>query len=67
MDKESASGAVDSDLVQSSVKPLTVQLIFIASLLDVQQQRDSVKNQLASLLVVPLGKALIRIKVLIFS
>ena len=33
------------------------KLVFTASLLDAQHQRDSVKNKPASLLVVPLGKA----------
>ena len=37
---------------------MTVKLVFTASLLDAQHQRDSVKNKPASLLVVPLGKAL---------
>ena len=37
---------------------MTLKLVFTASLLDVQHLRDSVKNKPASLLVVPLGKAL---------
>ena len=37
---------------------MTLKLVFTASLLDAQQQRDSVENKPASLLVVPLGKAL---------
>ena len=36
---------------------MTLRLIFTASLLDAQHQRDSVENKPASLLV-PLGKAL---------
>ena len=36
---------------------MTLKLVFTASLLDVQHERDSVKNKPASLLV-PLGKAL---------
>ena len=37
---------------------MTLKLVFTASLLDVQHQRDSVKNKPASILVVPLGKTL---------
>ena len=37
---------------------MTLKLVFAASLLDVQHLRDSVENKPASLLVVPLGKAL---------
>ena len=37
---------------------MTYKLVFTASLLDVQHLRDSVENKSASLLVVPLGKAL---------
>ena len=37
---------------------MTLKLVFTASLLDVQHLRDSVEIQPASLLVVPLGKAL---------
>ena len=37
---------------------MTFKLIFTASLLDAQHLRDSVENKPASLLVVPLGKAL---------
>ena len=55
--RASASGAVDSRLIPSRVKPMTLKLVFTASLLD-GQQRDSVKNKPASSLVVPLGKAL---------
>ena len=54
----SISYAVDSSLIPSLVKPMTLKLVFTASLLDVQHQRDSVENKPASLLVVPLGKAL---------
>ena len=53
----SASGAVDSGLIPSRVKPMTLKSVFTASLLDAQHQRDSVENKPASLLV-PLGKAL---------
>ena len=45
-------------LIPSLVKPMILKLIFTASLLDVQHQRDSVENKPASLLVAPLGKAL---------
>ena len=37
---------------------MTIKLVFTASLLDVQHLRNSVGNKPASLLVVPLGKAL---------
>ena len=37
---------------------MTLKLVFTASLLDVQHLRDSVESKPASLLVVPLGKAL---------
>ena len=55
--KASASGAVDSGLSLSRVKPMTLKLVFTAFLLDVQHRRDSVKNKPASLLAMPLGKA----------
>ena len=58
MERASASGVVDSDLIPSRVKPMTLNLVFTASLLDAQHYRDSVENKPASLLVVPLGKAL---------
>ena len=56
--RASASGAVDVGVIPSRVKPVTLQLVFIASLLDAQHERDSVETKPASLLVVPLGKAL---------
>ena len=56
--RASASGAVDSGLIPSRVKPMTLKLVFTASLLDVQYSKDSLENKPASLLVVPLGKAL---------
>ena len=37
---------------------MTLKLAFTVSLLDAQHSRDSVENKPASLLVVPLGKAL---------
>ena len=37
---------------------MALKLVFTASLRDAQQYRDSVENKPASLLVVPLGKAL---------
>ena len=37
---------------------MTLKLLFAAPLLDAQHQKDSVENKPASLLVVPLGKAL---------
>ena len=56
--RASALGAVDSGLIPSWVKPMTSKLVFTASVLDAQHERNSVKNKLASLLVVPLGKVL---------
>ena len=50
------SGVVDSDLIPSRVNPVTLKLVFTASLLDAQHERDSVKKKPASLLVVPFGK-----------
>ena len=35
--RASASGAVDSGLIPSRVKPMTIKLVFTASLLDAQQ------------------------------
>ena len=58
VNRSSASEAVDSGLIPSRVKPMTLKLVFTAFLLDAQRQRDSVENKLASLFVVSLGKAL---------
>ena len=58
MVRASASGGVDLGLIPSRVKPMTLKLLFTASLLDAQHLRDSVENKPARLLVVPLGKAL---------
>ena len=52
-----ASRAVNSGLISSRVKPMTLKLVFTAFLLDVQHQRNGMENKHASLLVVPLGKA----------
>ena len=57
-----AFGAVDSGLILSWVKPMTLKLVFTLyqftfPLLDVEHSRDSVENKPASLLVVWLGKA----------
>ena len=46
--RASASGAVDLDLISNRVKPMTVKLIFTASLLNAQHERDSVENKPAS-------------------
>ena len=54
----SATRAVDSGLIPSRVKLMTLKLLFTASLLNAQHERDSVENKPASLFVVPLGKAL---------
>ena len=56
--RASASRAADLGLIPSRVKPMTLKLVFTASLLDAQHERDSVENKPASLLVVPLGKTL---------
>ena len=56
--RASASGAVDSGLILSRIKPMTLKLVSTASLLDAQYLRDSVENKPASLLVVPLRKVL---------
>ena len=56
--RASASGAVDSGLTPSRDKPMTVKLVFTASLLDAQHERDSVENKPESLLVVLMEKAL---------
>ena len=57
MERASAYGAVDLGLIPNRVKPMTLKLLYTASLLDAQHYRDSVEKP-ASLLVVPLGKAL---------
>ena len=56
--RTSASEFVDLGLFPSRVKPMTLKLVFTASLLDAQHKRDSVKNKPASLLVVSVGQAL---------
>ena len=56
-----ASGSVDWGFDFESIKPMTLKLVFIASLLEVQVLRDNVENKPASLLVGPLGKALNKI------
>ena len=58
MDRASAFGAVDSGLIPSRVKLMTSKFAFTAFKLDAQRYRDNVENKPASLLVVPLGKAL---------
>ena len=56
--RATASGAANLGLIPSGVKPITLKLVFTASLLDAQHQRNSVKNKSAGLRVVPLGKTL---------
>ena len=58
MVRASVSGAVDLDLIPSQVNPMTSKLVFTASLLEVQHQRDKEENKPARLLIVTLGKAL---------
>ena len=52
-----SSGAVDSGMISSRVKSLTLKLVFTASLLDARHFGDSEENTSKSLLVVLLGKA----------
>ena len=52
-----AFGAVKLGLIPSRVKSIALKLVFTASVLGAQHQRDNVGNKPASLLVVPLGKA----------
>ena len=54
-------GVVDSSLIPNPVKSMTLKLVFTASLLDAQHNRDSVENKSASLLVVRLEKKIIGI------
>ena len=54
----SSSGSVDSGLIPSRIKPMTLKLLFTASLFGAQHNKNRVKNKPAS---VPLGKALSRI------
>ena len=61
MVRASASEAEDSGLIPSRVKPITLKLVFAAFLLDAQHYGDSVENKSASLLRMPLEKALSRI------
>ena len=56
--KASASRVVDSGFILRGVKPMTVKLLFTASLFVAQHYGDSVDNKPASLLFVPLGKTL---------
>ena len=56
--RASGSGVGNLGLNPSRVKPTILKLILTASLLDDEHQRDSVRNKPASLLVVPLEKAL---------
>ena len=60
MVRASVSGAVDLGLIPSLVKPMTVKLVFTASLLDAISIKRTVRVQIkpASLLVVPSVKAL---------
>ena len=50
MIRASASGAVDLGLIPGRVKPMTIKMVFTASLLDAQHYTDSVENKPASLL-----------------
>ena len=52
-----ASEAVGAGLIQSRAKPITLKLVFTASLHDVQHYR-AVRRLETSSLVVPLGKAM---------
>ena len=57
VDRASASIAISLKFHSESGKTNDFYLIFAASQLDVQHQRDSADNKPSSLLVVPLGKA----------
>ena len=57
MVKASAFEALNSALIPSPVKPISLKLVFTASFFDAYHQRDSVENKPASLLVL-LGKAI---------
>ena len=57
MIRSGPNGSVILGSIPSPVKPMTLKLLFTASQLDAQQ-RDNVENQLASLIVEPLGKTL---------
>ena len=60
MVRASALQSVDWDsFPKSSSYQKTLKMVFTASLLGAQQNRNSVENKPASLLVVPLGKTLI--------
>ena len=52
--RASFSETEDSGVIPSRVKPITLKLVFTASLFDAQFQRDSVESKPTSLLVVPL-------------
>ena len=54
----SVFGAVVSGLIRSRIKPMTLKLLFKASLLDAQRLRDNVENKPERLLAVPLKKVL---------
>ena len=56
--RASASGAADSALIPSPIKPIILTLVFTTSLLDAQHYRDSVENKPSGSRVVPLEKAL---------
>ena len=58
MVRASASGAIDSGLIPSRVKPMALTLVFTASPLDVQHKKDSVKNKPGKFIVVPSGNSL---------
>ena len=62
VDKTSAYGAVDTSLIPRRTKPMISKLIFTASLLDAQHQRNSVENKPVSLPVVSFGKTLSEIR-----
>ena len=51
--RASVSGAVESGLIPSRVKPMTLELVCSAFLLYAQHYRNSVENKPASLLIVP--------------
>ena len=56
------SGDVGSGLIPSRFKPMTLKLVFTASLLEAQHETDGVENKAACLFVVPWGKTVGGIK-----
>ena len=54
--RASALGAVDLGFIPSQVKPVTLKLVFIASLLDAQHQREQCGEQAGKFTYCAVGK-----------